>query len=78
MLRWSSAERERVVTILLGYVRHRQRFVKAWALDSLSRLAEYDDSLKSVVERLLQDFEPSESPALISRAKQIRRRLSAL
>jgi HEAT repeat protein len=77
LLRWSSSERQRVIAILLGYVKHPQKFVKAWALDSLSRLAGQEASLMAVVEGLIRDFEHSESPALLSRARQIRRRLQA-
>jgi len=77
LLRWTRAERGRVVTILLEYAKHPQKFVKAWSVDGLSRLAVGDASLMRVVERLIEDFENSDSPALISRARQIRARLSA-
>jgi hypothetical protein len=72
LLRWTPAERKRVVAILLGYVEHPQKFLKAWSADSLSRLAVDDASLMRVVERLIEDFEHSGSPALISRARRIR------
>jgi HEAT repeat protein len=75
LLRWTRAERVRVVAILLGYVKQPQKFVKAWSADSLSQLAADDASLMSVVEGLIEDFERSGSPALISRARQIRNRL---
>lgn len=77
LLRWTPAERGRVVTILLGYVKHPQKFVKAWGLDGLSRFAAGDASLMRVVEGLVEDFEHSGSPALVSRARQIRARLAA-
>ena len=66
-----------MVAILLCYVKHPQKFVKAWSADSLSRLAIGDASLMSIVEGLIEDFEHSGSPALISRARQIRSRLRA-
>lgn len=75
LLRWTPAERKRAVAILLGYARHPQKFVKAWSVDSLSRFAAQDASLLHVVEALLEDFERSASPALMSRARQIRQRL---
>jgi len=75
--RWTPAERKRVVAILLGYAAHPQKFVKAWSVDSLSRLAAGDAPLMCAVEALLVDFERSSSPALLSRARQIRARLRA-
>lgn len=75
LLRWTPAERKRAVAVLLGYATHPQKFVKAWSVDSLSRFATQDTSLLPVVEGLLEDFERSASPALLSRARQIRQRL---
>jgi HEAT repeat protein len=75
LLRWTAAERKRAVAILLGYARHPQKFVKAWSVDSLSQFAAHDASLLPVVEALIEDFERSASPSLISRARQIRQRL---
>jgi hypothetical protein len=75
LLRWTPAQRKRVVAILRGYVEHPQKFLKAWSADSLSRFAVDDASLMSVVEWVIEDFEHSGSPALISRARQIRARL---
>jgi len=63
------------VSILLGYVKQPQKFVKAWSADSLSQFVADDASLRPVVERLIAEFELSGSPALISRARQIRNRL---
>lgn len=77
LLRWTRAERQRVVAILLEYAKEPQKFVKAWSADSLSRLAADDASLTPVVEGLIEDFEHSGSPALISRARQIRSRRNA-
>jgi len=75
LLRWTPAERKRAVAILLGYAAHPQKFVKAWSVNSLSRLAVDDASLMRVVEGLIGDLEQSASPALRSRARQIRSRL---
>lgn len=77
LLRWAPAEQRRVVAILLGYVNHPQKFVKAWSVDSLSRLAVGDASLRAAVETLIEGLENSGSPALLSRARQIRSRLRA-
>lgn len=76
LLRWTAAERKRVVAILLGYVKHSQKFVKAWSADSLSRLAAGDAALTGVVQGLIEEFERSGSPALLTRARQMRTRLS--
>lgn len=77
LLRWTPAERRQVVTFLLGYVKHPQKFVKAWSVDGLSRLAVGDAPLTRVVEGLIDDLENSGSPALRSRSRQIRTRLNA-
>lgn len=74
LLRWTPAERKRAVAILLDYARHPQTFVKAWSVDSLSQFAAHDGSLLPVVEGLIEEFERSASPALRSRARQIRQR----
>lgn len=76
LLRWTAAERKRVVAILRGYVKHPQKFVKAWSVDSLSRLAAGDALLTGVVHELIDEFERSGSPSLVTRARQIRRRLN--
>ena len=78
LLRWTPAQRERVVAVLLGYARQPRKFVKAWALDSLARFAEHDGALMAFVDSLILEFERSESPALDARARQIRKRLQAL
>jgi HEAT repeat protein len=77
LLRWTAAERRRVVAILLEYVKHPQKFVRAWSADSLSRLAAEDASLRAVVQGLIEEFERSGSPALVTRARQMRTRVSA-
>jgi hypothetical protein len=64
------------VEILLRDIAHPQKFVRAWALDSLATLSQDDAALTPVVFRYLQEFEQSGSAALASRARQIRRRLS--
>lgn len=74
-LRWTPRERLRVVAILRRDVRHPQLFVRTWALDSLATLAQHDRSLKPTVDRMLRAFEGSGRPALIARARHIRRRL---
>ena len=74
LLDWSAAGRRRAVEILLRDVAHPQKFVRAWALDSLARFAESDKRLRPTVRRYLKDFEKSGSPSLIARARRIRER----
>jgi hypothetical protein len=75
LLGWTARERRRVIQILRRNVEHPQKFVRAWALDSLATLAERDPGLVPVVKRGLEDFERSGSKALQTRAKHIRERL---
>ena len=72
---WTPTERRRVLEILLRDVEHPQKFVRAWALDSLAIFAEQDASLLPVVRRKLREFERSGSKALAARARRIRERL---
>lgn len=74
-LRWTPRERPRVVAILRRDAAHPQLFVRAWALDSLATLAESDRSIRPFVFRLLRAFAASGRPALMSRSRNIRRRL---
>src|SRR5215471_9106548 len=73
---WTPVEMRRVHEILLRDVEHPQKFVRAWALDSLATLAQKDSSLMPTVRRSLREFESSESKALAVRAKRIRERLA--
>lgn len=77
LLRWTPRERERVILILRQNVEHPQKFVRAWALDSLATFAEHDRPLRPIVTRALDDFERSASKALQTRARHIRARLRA-
>ena len=74
---WMPREQKRVIEILRRNVKHRQKFVRAWALDSLATFAEHDPGLVPVVKRALDDFDRSGSKALETRAKHIRARLRA-
>jgi len=78
LFNWTAAERRRVVEILLRDAGHPQKFVKAWALDSLATLSRNDTALVPVVRRLLRAFERSGSKALTTRARRIRERLSSV
>lgn len=73
---WSPKERERVLQILLRDIHHPQTFVKAWAATSLARLAAGDSSLRPRLDEALQAFERSDSTALRTRAREIRRLMS--
>lgn len=75
LLRWNAKERRRAIQILLRDVEHRQKFVSAWALDSLASFAEKDAALMPTVRRGLRLFEASGSKALATRARNIRDRL---
>jgi hypothetical protein len=75
LLSWTARERKRVIEILNRDIEHPQRFVRAWALDSLATLATNDDDLLPIVHRALGEFERSASKALVTRARQIRKRL---
>jgi hypothetical protein len=73
---WVPSDRRRAVEILLRCVEHPQKFVRAWALDSLATFSQKEKKLKPVVYRLLRKFERSGSKALATRVKRIRERLS--
>jgi hypothetical protein len=75
LFRWKTAERSRVLAILRRDVKHPQKFVQAWALDSLATLARKDPTLRTTVLRHLRRFESSGSKALIARARHVRERL---
>jgi len=77
LLKWTPRERERAVQILRRDIEHPQKFVSAWALDSLAQWTQEDASLRPLVEQRLQAFEQSGSKALATRARLIRQRLAA-
>jgi hypothetical protein len=74
-LDWTARERARVLEILRRDIAHPQKFVRAWALDSLARFAQRDPALMPLVERHLGAFERSGSKALVTRARHIRESL---
>jgi hypothetical protein len=76
LFKWTAKEQRRVREILRRDVWHPQRFVAAWALDSLAKLAD-DPASHHELERGLKAFEHSGSKALLRRAKKIRQRLGA-
>ncbi len=75
LFQWTPAQMRRVEDILRENVSFPQTFVRAWALDGLSILAERRARLKPVVEHHLKSFEESSSKALQARARLIRIRL---
>ena len=75
LLRWTPRERKRVVEILCRDLEHTQKFVRAWALDSLATLTREDRKLMSVVMRAIDAFEHSGSKALQTRARHVRERI---
>lgn len=76
LLSWTTRERKRVIEILRLNLEHPQKFVRAWALDSLAVFARDDRPLMRVVLRGLRSFELSGSKALQTRARHIRGRLN--
>jgi hypothetical protein len=76
LFRWTPAQARRVEQTLIDNVSFPQTFVRAWALDSLARLAEGKPALMKTVERHLREFERSPSKALQARARNIRMRLA--
>ena len=76
LLTWSRGEKKRVLAILQRDVNHPQKFVRAWALDSLALIAQRDSKLLPGVLRGLAEFERSGSKALATRARHIRSRLA--
>ena len=73
---WSAAENKRVIEILLRDAEHPQKFVRAWAVDSLAHFAEKDRGLMSKLDRCLRQFKRSGSKALMSRGQQILARMA--
>ena len=76
LFRWTPTQMKRVETILIENVAFPQRFVRAWALDSLATFAVRRKRLVPIVERYLHEFENSNSAALRARARNVRRVLS--
>lgn len=76
LFRWNTRDMPRVIEILRRNADHRQTFVKAWAADSLSTFALENPSLMPAVLHKLEAFEGSDSKALRSRARNIRKRLA--
>jgi hypothetical protein len=76
LLKWSPRERRRVLEILSRDLEHPQKFVRAWALDSLTTLAQSHRAALPLVERSLDSFEHSGSKALQTRARLIRTRMA--
>ena len=77
LFEWSARDRRRAVRILRRDIEHPQKFVRAWALDSLATFAGRDTSLRRTVLNAVRDFETSGSKALESRARRIRERLAS-
>ena len=77
LLSWSPADKKRVLEILLRDAEHPQKFVRAWAVDSLASFAAKDSTLLPPLHRCLRKLERSGSKALMSRARQIVARMAA-
>ncbi|MFO0723576.1 MAG: hypothetical protein U1E65_07340 [Myxococcota bacterium] len=75
LLRWTAREKKRVIEILERDLGHRQKFVRAWALDSLATFAADQPALLPAVVVNLTRFDNSGSKALATRARHIRERL---
>ena len=77
LFRWTAAQRRRVEAILLDNIAYPQTFVRAWALDSLTTVAEHNTKLMPIVLQTIEAFEQSPKKALQARARAIRARLAA-
>jgi hypothetical protein len=77
LFRWSPTQLRRVEQILTASIQFPQTFVRAWALDSLSQLAEYQTALRPRVLHYLPAFERASSKALQARARHVRARAEA-
>lgn len=75
LLAWTPRERKRVVEILRRDLEHPQKFVRAWALDSLATFAREDRHLLPVVFRSAEAFRRLGSKALAARARRVLDRL---
>jgi hypothetical protein len=75
LLGWNHREMKRATAVLRDNLDHPQAFVRAWALDSLAILSGHDSSLRTLVERRLDEFARSPSKAVQARARHIRARL---
>jgi hypothetical protein len=75
LLKWTPREAKRAIEILTRDIEHPQKFVRAWALDSLASFARIHGAVIPTVERGLGRFERSGSKALQARARQIRERM---
>jgi acyl carrier protein phosphodiesterase len=77
LFRWTAPQRRRVEAILLDNIAFPQTFVRAWALDSLTPVAEHNTKLMPIVLQTIAAFEQSPKKALQARARAIRARLAA-
>jgi hypothetical protein len=74
LFEWTGSQPKRVYEILLKDLRHPQKFVRTWALDSLAQFARRDPAIRPTVVRSLAAFERSGSKSLQTRARHIRKR----
>jgi hypothetical protein len=74
---WTPRQLRAIERILVENISFPQTFVRAWALDSLSRLAEQRPALRPIVQRHLELFEQASSKALQARARHVRARVEA-
>src|SRR6266571_4926587 len=59
LFRWTAPQRRRVEAILLENIAFPQTFVRAWALDSLTTVAEHNTKLMPIVLQTIEAFEQS-------------------
>jgi len=72
---WTPSEMRRVLQVLRRDLQHPQKFVRAWALDSLAQLSLRRPSLLPQLQKHLLSFERSGGKAVAARARAIRERL---
>jgi HEAT repeat protein len=71
-------EKATSVTILLDYLHDKSKIVKTFAMQALADFAERDAALRPEVIQLLEELTRTGSPAMASRGRKLRQRLSQI
>ena len=69
-------ERDRIIEVLLSYIdTSESRIVKVFSIQTLADIAEKDELIKPKIMKELHEFIKSDSPAMVSRAKKLIKKL---
>ena len=69
-------ERGRIIEVLLSYIdTSESRIVKVFSIQTLADIAEKDELIKPKIMKELHEFIKSDSPAMVSRAKKLIKKL---